>query len=103
VATLNKGQKRGRFLLWTSLGIIGVLILMFSDLGLLRLFRLRHERVQLQSNIQNMKEQIFAFEQERARLDSDMVYIERLSRERFKMVRPGEKIIIVHNNRQIKN
>ena len=100
---MKKDKKREKNFLCTSLGIIGVLILMFSDLGLVRLFRLRHERVQLQGNIQNMKKQILAFEEERARLDSDMVYIETLARERFKMVRPGEKIIVVHNNRQTKN
>ncbi len=63
--------------------------------GLLRLWRLQREQEHLEAEIALLRERSAELRQARTRLENDMVYIERLAREKYRMVKKGEKVFRV--------
>jgi len=69
--------------------------------GLLRLYRLRAEQERLEAEIAMLQVQAVRLRQETASLQIDLAYIERLAREKYRMVKRGEKVFrVMQNNRQ---
>ena len=77
---------------------MALLILLFSDLGLIRWFHLNKEHNKLITEIKLMKEQRIQLKTDKDRLENDLEYIEQLAREKFRMVKPGEKVFRVRDN-----
>ncbi len=101
--TLSAGYRRTtrtdarRFKRWLGI-VIAVAILFFiavNQYGLFRLWRLQKEHEQLQTEIALIREKSQSLRIEQSRLENDMVYIERLAREKYRMVRRGEKVFRV--------
>jgi len=85
----SKKIVRGFFLLIITMLLI---IFVFGDHGIYQLYRLKSELAatkRLIAELQNEKEEI---KEENIRLNSDMEYIERLARERYRMAKKGEKV-----------
>ena len=73
--------------------IIGcVSLLLFSDRGLINLWSLKKEKLEIQNEINNLRNQIALLEKEEEKLKFDEKYIEKIAREKFKMVKPGERV-----------
>ena len=72
------------------LGCISLLI--FSDRGLINLWSLKKEKQQIQNEINDLRNQIAMLEKEEEKLKFDEKYIEKIAREKFKMVKPGERV-----------
>jgi cell division protein FtsB len=73
-------------------------VLLFISLnqhGLLRLYRLHAEQTRLEAEIVLLQERATDLRQEMASLENDMAYIERLAREKYRMVKRGEKVFRV--------
>lgn len=87
----------GRFKRW--LGIVVVLGIIFfvamNRYGLFRLWRLQTEHEQLQAEISLLRESAQQLRQEQAQLENNMLYIEKLAREKYRMVKRGEKVFRV--------
>jgi len=81
--------------------LVGVTILLFSDLGLIRWYQLHRQHQQLQAEIARMRAQRSELFREKDRLENDMDYIVRLAREKFRMVKPGEKVFRVIDRRRV--
>ncbi len=84
-----------------GLGAMTLVVLLFSDLGLIRWFQLNREKNRLVSQISELKQQREQLKIERNRLETDMDYIEQIAREKFRMVKPGEKVFRVKDNRTV--
>lgn len=91
----NYAQKefvRGIFLLVT---VTLLIIFIFGNHGLLQLYRLKSERENIQNYISELRQDRETLKVEKNRLENDLEYIEKLAREKFRMVKKGEKIFKV--------
>ena len=76
--------------------IVGCIsLLLFSDRGLINLWSLKKEKLEIQNEINNLRNQIAMLEKEEEKLKFDEKYIEKIAREKFKMVKPGERVFKV--------
>ena len=72
-------------------------LLLFSDRGLINLWSLKKEKLEIQNEINNLRNQIAIIEKEEEKLKFDEKYIEKIAREKFKMVKPGERVFKVND------
>ena len=81
---------------------MGVILLLFNDMGIIKWYELRQERNYLQMKIDQilLKEQKLA--EELKLLENNEDYIKKIARERFYMVKPGEKVFRVVDRRKVK-
>ena len=70
-------------------------LLLFSDRGLINLWSLKKEKLKIQNEINSLRNQIAMLEKEEEKLKFDENYIEKIAREKFKMVKPGERVFKV--------
>ena len=70
-------------------------LLLFSDRGLINLWSLKNEKLEIQNEINSLRNQIAMLEKEEEKLKFDENYIEKIAREKFKMVKPGERVFKV--------
>ena len=91
-----------RFYAFSVFLCFGLTNLIFSDFGLKDLLKLKEQKNQLNLKINNLYEQQAALQQEINYLSSDPEYIEKIAREKFLMVKPGEKVfrVIEHKTHQ---
>jgi len=76
--------------------IVGCIsLLLFSDRGLINLWSLKKEKLDIQNEINDLRNQIALLEKEEEKLKFDEKYIEKIAREKFKMVKPGERVFKV--------
>ena len=76
--------------------IVGCIsLILFSDRGLINLWSLKKEKLEIQNEINNLRNQIALLEKEEEKLKFDEKYIEQIAREKFKMVKPGERVFKV--------
>ena len=78
--------------------IVGCIsLLLFSDRGLVNLWSLKKEKLEIQNEINDLRNQIALLEKEEEKLKFDEKYIEKIAREKFKMVKPGERVFKVND------
>ena len=76
--------------------IVGCMsLILFSDRGLINLWSLKKEKLEIQNEINDLRNQIALLEKEEEKLKFDEKYIEKIAREKFKMVKPGERVFKV--------
>ena len=85
-----------------ALTFFGLGIFVFNDLGLLKWYSLRRERIQIQYEIDDLIQRESHLTEEIAKIKSDDTYLEKIAREKFQMVKPGEKVFRVVDNRKVK-
>ena len=78
--------------LFFSLSLGCILLLLFSDRGFISLWKLKKEKLEIQQDINSLRQQILSLEKEAYKLEVDKKYIEKIAREKFMMVRPEEKV-----------
>ena len=89
VAATQKQFIRGIiFLLCITL----LIIFIFGDHGLLQLYKLKRDRAKVQDQIAQLRKERERVMVEKNRLENDIQYLEKLARERYRMVKPGEKV-----------
>ena len=85
-----------------ALTIFGLGIFGFNDLGLLKWYSLRKERIKIQYEIDELIQRESHLTEEIAKIKSDDTYLEKIAREKFQMVKPGEKVFRVVDYRKVK-
>ena len=70
----------------------------FGDHGLLKLYNIKNERKMIQKKISQLREEKEILKNEKSKIENDLDYIEKIAREKYKMVKPGEKIFKVIDN-----
>jgi len=72
-----------------------MIIFLFGDHGLYQLYKIKSQRKATQKRIEELKTEIALLENEKKRLHTDLYYIERLAREKYRMAKKGEKVFKV--------
>ena len=85
-----------------ALTFFGLGIFVFNDLGLLKWYSLRRERIRIQYEIDDLIQRESHLTEEITKIKSDDTYLEKIAREKFQMVKPGEKVFRVVDNRKVK-
>ena len=100
---MRKKQKISRKNLYIALSfvIFSAIILLFNDFGLIQLFQLQQKKIELTNESEKLLNQQITLRDKIDRLQTDDEYIEKLAREKFMMVIPGEKIYRVKNEKII--
>ena len=81
-------------LIFFSLAIIFI----FGDHGIVKLYNIKNERKIIQKKIVELREEKEKLKNEKNKMENDLDYIEKIAREKYKMVKPGEKIFKVVDN-----
>tara|TARA_Y100000768_G_C23420430_1_gene425874 strand:+ start:25 stop:336 length:312 start_codon:yes stop_codon:yes gene_type:complete len=81
--------------------IFFIAVLILNDSGLVTYFKLKKEHNILVKELQSLSLQQEALITEINRLQADSIYIEKIAREKFMMVRPGEKVFRVRESKTI--
>ncbi|MBC8214707.1 MAG: septum formation initiator family protein [Candidatus Marinimicrobia bacterium] len=97
----TRKKNENKFKLPLIIFVVGIIILMISDLGLLDYFSLRRTEKALLSEIQYMKNHLDTLETEYEKLKTDDDYLIQIAREKFRMVKPGEKVFKVIDKRKV--
>ena len=81
---------------------MGVISLLFNDMGIIKWYELRQERTYLKMKIDQilLKEQKLS--EELKLLENNDEYIKKIARERFYLVKPGEKVFRVVDRRKVR-
>jgi len=88
-------EKKKRFY-WAGLGLLFVLgYIFFSDYGLYEGWQLETEKANIDADIQYQHTIRDSLNVIIKRLDKDDAEIERLARERYGMIKPGEEVLFV--------
>ena len=75
-----------------------IIVFIFGDHGLLKLYEIKNERQKIQNKITSLRLEREKLKDEKIKIENDLGYIEKIAREKYKMVRPGEKIFKVIDN-----
>ena len=100
----NKQIKKTSFInyyLITMVLSLFVVVLVFNDFGLITYFKLKNKQNQLDKELQQLLMQQNDLRSEINKLQTDQNYIEQIAREKFMMVKPGERIYRVNEDKAI--
>tara|TARA_Y100001936_G_scaffold242932_1_gene281009 strand:- start:841 stop:1155 length:315 start_codon:yes stop_codon:yes gene_type:complete len=95
----TKIKNRAYILLFLLIG--GITYLIYADFGIKKLIAVKKEKNNFQSQIQSLLNQQISIQNEINKLKTDTLYIEQLAREKFLMVKPGEKVFKVMDSKNI--
>ena len=85
------------FLLFT----IGIIILFVNDLGIIKLVQLKKQKYNLEQKLESLNNQQVNLRQTIHKLQHDHEYIEKIARERYMMVVPGEKVFRIAEEKHV--
>ena len=104
---MKTGKKRksifqNKNIIFPIILIIGGMFLLFNDMGIIKWYHLRQEKQKIKEEIDHLilNEKDLAAELDR--LENDDEYIKKIARERFHMVKSGEKVFRVVDTRKVK-
>jgi len=72
-----------------------IIVFIFGDHGLLKLYKIKQKRKKIRANITQLRNEREQTKNEKNKIENDLNYIEKIAREKYKMVKPGEKIFKV--------
>ena len=75
-----------------------VIIFIFGDHGLIKLYKIKNQRKKVQNHIAQLRQEKEKKEEEKNKIENDLDYIEKIAREKYKMVKPGDKIFKIIEN-----
>ena len=68
------------------------IIFVFGDHGLFQLYKLKKEKSSIQKHISELRKEREVLILEKKRLENDLMYIEKLAREKDRIAKPGERV-----------
>jgi len=72
-----------------------IIVFIFGDHGLLKLYKIKSQRKTIQAHIAQLRDEREKAKEIKSKIENDINYIEKMAREKYKMVKPGEKIFKV--------
>ena len=72
-----------------------IIVFIFGDHGLLKLYKIKSQRKTIQTHIAQLRNEREKAKEKKNKIENDINYIEKMAREKYKMVKPGEKIFKV--------
>ena len=92
---------QNRNMIFPAILVLGVVLLIFNDMGIVTWYQMRQERQHIQAEIDRLILEEKSLTEELNRLNYDDNYIKKIARERFHMVKPGEKVFRVIDRRKV--
>ena len=92
---------KNRNIIFPIILIIGIILFLFNDLGVVKWYNLKQHRFKLEQDIEKLIFEEKSLIDELNRLKNDNDYIKKIAREKFHMVAPGEKVFRVKNKRNV--
>ena len=96
---LRRSKKRRNINPLLIVVIIGIIWIGFNDLGFIKKIELVKEEKQLSQKLNDLYNQENLLIENLDKLNNDLDYIEKLAYEKFRMVKPGEKIYKVKDQK----
>ena len=96
----KKSVFQNRIMIFPLILILGGLFLISNDMGIVKWYQLRKERNRIQAEIDQFIQNEAILTDELDRLKNDEEYIKKIAREKFYMVKPGEKVFRVIDRRK---
>jgi cell division protein FtsB len=72
-----------------------IIVFIFGDHGLLKLYKIKNQRKKIQTHITQLRNEREQAKEKKNKIENDLNFIEKMAREKYKMVKPGEKIFKV--------
>ena len=91
---------QNQIMIFSLILILGGLFLISNDMGIVKWYQLRKERNRIQAEIDQFIQDEAILTDELDRLKNDGNYIKKIAREKFHMVKPGEKVFHVIDRRK---
>jgi cell division protein FtsB len=85
-------SRRWKPLLFVALAVVGAYLFLSGEDGFVRVRAKKEELVQLRQRVVTLETQNDSLRHRLWQLDNDVDYIEKVAREEFGMVRPGESV-----------
>ena len=92
---------QNRNMIFPVILVLGIVILIFNDMGIVTWYHMRQERQHSQVEIDRLILEEKSLTEELNRLNYDDDYVKKIARERFHMVKPGEKVFRVIDRRKV--
>ena len=89
---LAETQKKFVYGVITLIVFTLTIIFVFGDHGLFQLYKLNKEKNSIQKHISELRKEREVLISEKKRLENDLIYIEKLAREKYRMAKPGERV-----------
>ena len=96
----KKSVFQNRIMIFPLILILGGLFLISNDMGIVKWYQLRKERNRIQAEIDQFIQNEVILTDELDRLKNDEEYIKKIAREKFHMVKSGEKVFRVIDRRK---
>ena len=96
---MRRSKKRRKINPLLIVVIIGIIWIGFNDLGFIKKIELAREEKQLSQKLNDLYNQENLLIENLDKLNNDLDYIEKLAYEKFRMVKPGEKIYKVKDQK----
>jgi cell division protein FtsB len=90
--SLAETQKKFIYGVITLIVFTLTIIFIFGDHGLFQLYKLKKEKSSIQAHISELRKEREVLISEKKRLENDLMYIEKLAREKYRMAKPGERV-----------
>lgn len=84
-------KKRRRVVMWTVIAL-AALTLITGNYGFYQIYKINREKRELEQEIARLKLEQEELIRDRERLKNDLIYIEKVAREKYSMVREGEHV-----------
>ena len=97
----KKSFFQNRNMIFPIILVLGAILLFFNDMGIVKWYKLKQERLHIQTEIDRLILEEKYLTTELDRLENDDEYIKKIARERFHMVKPGEKVFRVIDRRKV--
>lgn len=84
-------HKRKRVVVWSIAGFV-LLTLVLGNYGFFQIMRLERQKAELKQEIERLKSEHEELMRSKEMLKNDLAYIEKIAREKYRMVKPGETV-----------
>lgn len=95
-ATAKKLLKNRKLMIACGVALLLGSYVVFGNRGIMQRFRLQQQKAELEVKIKQAEEETKALQSQSKALDGDKKAIEKVARERYGMVREGEKVYKVN-------
>ena len=86
-----KKKKRRKVLLWSAIGA-AVLTIITGNYGAYQIMKINRQKSELTAEIEVLKKEQLLLIKNRERVQTDLVFIEKIAREKYSMIREGEHV-----------
>ncbi len=90
-----------RSIMILSFVLLALCSLILNDFGLIKLFQLQNRHSELKNELNNLLIQQAELNEDIQRLQTDENYIQKIAREKYMMVEPGERVYRVQEEKTL--